>query len=177
MSFQIGNQRAYIAKQREILGLPALPTTTTIGSFPQTEAFRSTCFAWATEAFRLATNGVRNDTQIHTHMCYCEFGDVMDAISALDADVISLETSRSQLQALDELATAHYANDVGPGVHDIHSPRVPAVDEIVALMKKAMILRPPERLWVNPDCGLKPLAGNHRCAEAHGRRCTAIAQW
>lgn len=116
---------------------------------------RAKYLAWATEAFRLATSGVKDDTQIHTHMCYCEFGDVMEAISALDADVISLETSRSQLQALDELAAAHYANDVGPGVYDIHSPRVPSVEQIVELMRKAMTLLPRERLWINPDCGLK----------------------
>ncbi len=122
---------------------------------PLRHADRPGYLAWATEAFRLATSGVRDDTQIHTHMCYCEFGDVMEAIAALDADVISLETSRSQLQALDELATSHYANDVGPGVYDIHSPRVPSVEEIVSLMKKAMTLLPKERLWVNPDCGLK----------------------
>jgi 5-methyltetrahydropteroyltriglutamate--homocysteine methyltransferase len=122
---------------------------------PLRRADRPAYLTWATEAFRLATSGVRDDTQIHTHMCYCEFGDVMEAIAALDADVISLETSRSQLQALDELAAAHYANDVGPGVYDIHSPRVPGVEEITALMKKAMALLPKERLWVNPDCGLK----------------------
>jgi 5-methyltetrahydropteroyltriglutamate--homocysteine methyltransferase len=122
---------------------------------PLRRADRPAYLQWATEAFRLATSGVRDGTQIHTHMCYCEFGDVMDAIAALDADVISLETSRSQLQALDELASARYANDVGPGVYDIHSPRVPSTEEIVALMKKAMNLLPKERLWINPDCGLK----------------------
>jgi 5-methyltetrahydropteroyltriglutamate--homocysteine methyltransferase len=122
---------------------------------PLRRSERPSYLAWATEAFRLATSGVRDETQIHTHMCYCEFGDVMDAIAALDADVISLETSRSQLQALDELAAARYANDVGPGVYDIHSPRVPGVEEITALMVKAMNLLPKERLWINPDCGLK----------------------
>jgi 5-methyltetrahydropteroyltriglutamate--homocysteine methyltransferase len=122
---------------------------------PLRRADRAAYLAWATEAFRLATSGVRDETQIHTHMCYCEFGDVLEAIAALDADVISLETSRSQLQALNELAAARYANDVGPGVYDIHSPRVPSVEEIAALMAKAMKLLPKERLWINPDCGLK----------------------
>lgn len=122
---------------------------------PLRRADQAAYLAWATEAFRLATSGVRDETQIHTHMCYAEFGDIMGAISALDADVISLETSRSQMQALDELATAHYANDVGPGVYDIHSPRVPSVEEMSNLLHKAATLLPAERLWVNPDCGLK----------------------
>jgi 5-methyltetrahydropteroyltriglutamate--homocysteine methyltransferase len=122
---------------------------------PLRRADQAAYLAWATEAFRLATSSVRDATQIHTHMCYAEFGDIMGAIAALDADVISLETSRSQLQALDELAAAHYANDVGPGVYDIHSPRVPTVEEMVELLRKAVTLLPAERLWVNPDCGLK----------------------
>ncbi|MFE3883366.1 5-methyltetrahydropteroyltriglutamate--homocysteine S-methyltransferase [Streptomyces lydicus] len=111
--------------------------------------------AWATEAFRLTTGGVRPDTQIHTHMCYAEFGDILRAIDDLDADVISLEAARSHMQVAGELATAGYPREVGPGVYDIHSPRVPGVDEATALLRKGLEAIPAERLWVNPDCGLK----------------------
>ncbi|GGY02106.1 5-methyltetrahydropteroyltriglutamate--homocysteine S-methyltransferase [Streptomyces hiroshimensis] len=111
--------------------------------------------AWATEAFRLSTSGVRPDTQIHTHMCYAEFGDVLQAIDDLDADVISLEAARSHMQVAAELAVAGYPREVGPGVYDIHSPRVPGADEAAALLRKGLEAIPGERLWVNPDCGLK----------------------
>lgn len=111
--------------------------------------------AWATESFRLATGAVRADTQIHTHMCYAEFGDIVSAIVDLDADVISLEAARSHMQVADELATAGYPNEVGPGVYDIHSPRVPDADEVASLLRKGLGAIPAERLWVNPDCGLK----------------------
>ncbi|MBC2906201.1 5-methyltetrahydropteroyltriglutamate--homocysteine S-methyltransferase [Streptomyces cupreus] len=111
--------------------------------------------AWATEAFRLTTSGVRPDTQIHTHMCYAEFGDILAAIEDLDADVISLEAARSHMQVAGELATAGYPREVGPGVYDIHSPRVPGADEVAALLRKGLEAIPAERLWVNPDCGLK----------------------
>ncbi|WP_077063740.1 5-methyltetrahydropteroyltriglutamate--homocysteine S-methyltransferase [Streptomyces sp. MP131-18] len=111
--------------------------------------------AWATEAFRLTTGGARPDTQIHTHMCYAEFGDVLDAIDDLDADVISLEAARSHMQVAVELAGAHYPREVGPGVYDIHAPRVPGAAEVAALLRKGLEAIPAERLWVNPDCGLK----------------------
>ncbi|MCX4695353.1 5-methyltetrahydropteroyltriglutamate--homocysteine S-methyltransferase [Streptomyces sp. NBC_01408] len=111
--------------------------------------------AWATESFRLTTSGVRPDTQIHTHMCYAEFGDILQAIDDLDADVISLEAARSHMQVADELATAGYPREVGPGVWDIHSPRVPSTAEAAALLRKGLEAIPAERLWVNPDCGLK----------------------
>ncbi|MCX4587215.1 5-methyltetrahydropteroyltriglutamate--homocysteine S-methyltransferase [Streptomyces sp. NBC_01481] len=111
--------------------------------------------AWATEAFRLTTGGVRPDTQIHTHMCYAEFGDILRAIDDLDADVISLEAARSHMQVAGELATAGYPREVGPGVYDIHSPRVPSAQEATALLRKGLEAIPAERLWVNPDCGLK----------------------
>ncbi|UQA92451.1 5-methyltetrahydropteroyltriglutamate--homocysteine S-methyltransferase [Streptomyces halobius] len=111
--------------------------------------------AWATEAFRLTTAGVRPDTQIHTHMCYAEFGDILRAIDDLDADVISLEAARSHMQVAGELAGAGYPREVGPGVYDIHSPRVPSAQEVVALLRKGLEAIPAERLWVNPDCGLK----------------------
>lgn len=111
--------------------------------------------AWATEAFRLTTGGVRPDTQIHTHMCYAEFGDILRAIDDLDADVISLEAARSHMQVAGELATAGYPREVGPGVYDIHSPRVPSAAEAATLLHKGLEAIAPERLWVNPDCGLK----------------------
>ncbi|MFI6334091.1 5-methyltetrahydropteroyltriglutamate--homocysteine S-methyltransferase [Streptomyces sp. NPDC050535] len=111
--------------------------------------------AWATEAFRLSTGGVRPDTQIHTHMCYAEFGDIVRAIDDLDADVISLEAARSHMQVARELAEHGYPREAGPGVYDIHSPRVPSADEASALLRKGLEAIPAERLWVNPDCGLK----------------------
>ncbi|WP_256107280.1 5-methyltetrahydropteroyltriglutamate--homocysteine S-methyltransferase [Streptomyces sp. ODS05-4] len=111
--------------------------------------------AWATEAFRLSTAGVRPDTQIHTHMCYAEFGDVVQAIDDLDADVISLEAARSHMQIAHELAGHGYPREAGPGVYDIHSPRVPSAEEAAALLRTGLEAIPAERLWVNPDCGLK----------------------
>ncbi|MEV7192171.1 5-methyltetrahydropteroyltriglutamate--homocysteine S-methyltransferase [Streptomyces sp. NPDC093510] len=111
--------------------------------------------AWATESFRLTTSGVRPDTQIHTHMCYAEFGDVVQAIDDLDADVISLEAARSHMQVARELAAHGYPREAGPGVYDIHSPRVPSAEEAAALLRKGLDAIPAERLWVNPDCGLK----------------------
>ncbi|MGW8667764.1 5-methyltetrahydropteroyltriglutamate--homocysteine S-methyltransferase [Streptomyces niveus] len=111
--------------------------------------------AWATESFRLTTAGVRPETQIHTHMCYAEFGDIVQAIDDLDADVISLEAARSHMQVAGELAAHGYPREAGPGVYDIHSPRVPSAEEATALLRKGLEAIPAERLWVNPDCGLK----------------------
>ncbi|WP_171163698.1 5-methyltetrahydropteroyltriglutamate--homocysteine S-methyltransferase [Streptomyces sp. I05A-00742] len=110
---------------------------------------------WATEAFRLTTGGVRPDTQIHTHMCYAEFGDIVQAIDDLDADVISLEAARSHMQVARELAAHGYPREAGPGVYDIHSPRVPGAEEAAGLLRTGLEAIPAERLWVNPDCGLK----------------------
>ncbi|MGM0562990.1 MAG: 5-methyltetrahydropteroyltriglutamate--homocysteine S-methyltransferase [Pseudomonadota bacterium] len=110
---------------------------------------------WAVESFRLAVSGVGDETQIHTHMCYAEFNDIIESIAALDADVITIETSRSDMELLDAFADFNYPNEIGPGVYDIHSPRVPNEAEMVRLMEKAAELIPAERLWVNPDCGLK----------------------
>ncbi|MEO3973297.1 5-methyltetrahydropteroyltriglutamate--homocysteine S-methyltransferase [Streptomyces sp. CAU 1734] len=110
---------------------------------------------WATESFRLTTAGVRPETQIHTHMCYAEFGDIVQAIDDLDADVISLEAARSHMQVATELAAHGYPREAGPGVYDIHSPRVPSAEEAAALLRKGLTAIPAERLWVNPDCGLK----------------------
>ena len=97
----------------------------------------------------------KDDTQIHTHMCYCEFNDIMDSIAALDADVITIETSRSDMELLESFEEFDYPNEIGPGVYDIHSPNVPSVEWIESLLKKAAKRIPAERLWVNPDCGLK----------------------
>jgi 5-methyltetrahydropteroyltriglutamate--homocysteine methyltransferase len=110
---------------------------------------------WAARAFRIAASAVRDETQIHTHMCYSEFNDILPAIAALDADVITIETSRSNMQLLDAFGDYAYPNDIGPGVYDIHSPRVPAAAEMLTLLRRALHVVPPERLWVNPDCGLK----------------------
>ena len=109
----------------------------------------------AVEAFRLTTAGLRDETQVHTHMCYAEFGDVLRAIIDMDADVISLEAARSQMAIVADLARAEYPNEVGPGVWDIHSPRVPSVEEIAGHLYTATGAFPAQRLWVNPDCGLK----------------------
>lgn len=113
---------------------------------------------WAVDAFRLCASGVRDETQIHTHMCYSEFNDVIESIAAMDADVITIETSRSQMELLEAFRAFDYPNDIGPGVYDIHSPRVPEVEEMVRLLEKAAERIPAERLWVNPDCGLKTRA-------------------
>ncbi|MDG2942731.1 5-methyltetrahydropteroyltriglutamate--homocysteine S-methyltransferase [Exercitatus varius] len=110
---------------------------------------------WAGEAFRLSSMGCQDDTQIHTHMCYSEFNDILPAIAGLDADVITIETSRSDMELLTAFGDFKYPNDIGPGVYDIHSPRVPTAAEIEHLLRKALQVVPKERLWVNPDCGLK----------------------
>ncbi|MFZ4237136.1 5-methyltetrahydropteroyltriglutamate--homocysteine S-methyltransferase [Streptomyces murinus] len=129
---------------------PALRET-----LPLRAADRPGYLDWATEAFRLSTCGVRPDTQIHTHMCYAEFGDIVRAIDDLDADVISLEAARSHMQVARELADHGYPREAGPGVYDIHSPRVPSAEEAAGLLRTGLGAIPAERLWVNPDCGLK----------------------
>src|SRR5690606_11882720 len=105
--------------------------------------------------FRIAANGVADETQIHTHMCYSEFGDILDAIARMDADVITIETSRSNMDLLDAFRSFAYPNAIGPGVYDIHSPNVPPVDEIVHRVRLTAERIPIDRLWINPDCGLK----------------------
>lgn len=110
---------------------------------------------WAVNAFRLSYAGVKDETQIHTHMCYAEFSDIIQNITALDADVITIECSRSQMELLDAFNVYEYPNDIGPGVYDIHSPRVPSINEMIDLLKKAAAVIPKENIWVNPDCGLK----------------------
>jgi 5-methyltetrahydropteroyltriglutamate--homocysteine methyltransferase len=110
---------------------------------------------WAVRAFKVSACCVRDDTQVHTHMCYSEFNDILPSIAAMDADVITIETSRSAMELLDGFGAFHYPNEIGPGVYDIHSPRVPSVEAMVRLLRRAAEVIPPERLWVNPDCGLK----------------------
>ncbi|BDH05996.1 5-methyltetrahydropteroyltriglutamate--homocysteine S-methyltransferase [Streptomyces seoulensis] len=132
---------------------PALRET-----LPLRAADRAAYLAWATEAFRLTTAGVRPATQVHTHMCYAEFGDIVRAIDDLDADVISLEAARSHMQVARELAAHGYPREAGPGVYDIHSPRVPSAEEAAELLRTGLRAIPAERLWVNPDCGLKTRA-------------------
>lgn len=122
---------------------------------PLKTSAREAYLKWSVECFRLATSGVADDTQIHTHMCYSEFDEIMQAIISMDADVISIEAARSGMDLLASLSKHNYPNAIGPGVYDIHSPLVPAKDDISALLKKALQVVPAERLWVNPDCGLK----------------------
>jgi 5-methyltetrahydropteroyltriglutamate--homocysteine methyltransferase len=110
---------------------------------------------WAVRAFKLVSSGVADETQIHTHMCYAEFNDILPSIAALDADVITIETSRSDMELLEGFGEFRYPNEIGPGVYDIHSPRVPDAGEMLKLLEKAERVIPLERLWVNPDCGLK----------------------
>jgi 5-methyltetrahydropteroyltriglutamate--homocysteine methyltransferase len=110
---------------------------------------------WAVSAFRISASGVQDDTQIHTHMCYSEFNDIIESIADMDADVITIETSRSQMELLDVFADFKYPNEIGPGVYDIHSPRVPQKEEMISLLKKAKAVISETQLWVNPDCGLK----------------------
>jgi 5-methyltetrahydropteroyltriglutamate--homocysteine methyltransferase len=122
---------------------------------PLRRAQWKTYLEWAARAFRVSASGVRDETQIHTHMCYSEFNDILPEIAAMDADVITIETSRSDMELLRGFGDFNYPNEIGPGVYDIHSPRVPSTDEMAALLRKAGDVVPRENLWVNPDCGLK----------------------
>ncbi len=131
----------------------------------------------AVDDFRIASSGVTNQTQIHTHMCYSDFNDIIGAIGAMDADVISIETSRSQMELLNAFVVYRYPNEIGPGVYDIHSPRVPTADEMIELLKKASGVIRADQIWVNPDCGLKTrgwpeveLALTHMVAAARSMR-------
>ena len=110
---------------------------------------------WAIQAFRITANGVNDKTQIHTHMCYSEFNDIIASIADMDADVITIETSRSDMELLDVFEEFNYPNAIGPGVYDIHSPNIPTSTEMITLMEKAAQRISTEQLWVNPDCGLK----------------------
>jgi 5-methyltetrahydropteroyltriglutamate--homocysteine methyltransferase len=122
---------------------------------PLRQRDRDAYLSWAVSSFRLAAARVRDTTQIHTHMCYAEFNDIMDAVAALDADVISIETSRSRMQLLDAFTRHRYPNGIGPGVYDIHSPRVPEAKEMLELLRRARMQLSADQIWVNPDCGLK----------------------
>jgi 5-methyltetrahydropteroyltriglutamate--homocysteine methyltransferase len=122
---------------------------------PLRDADRQAYLDWAVGSFRLSYFGVKDSTQIHTHMCYSEFNDIMPAIAAMDADVISIETSRSHMELLEAFVDFHYPNQIGPGVYDIHSPRLPNVAGMVELLELAAARLKPEQIWVNPDCGLK----------------------
>ncbi len=122
---------------------------------PLRQNARSAYLTWAVECFKLASTGVEDSTQIHTHMCYSEFNDIITAIGQMDADVISIEASRSKMELLDAFRQYHYPNDIGPGVYDIHSPRVPSQPEMVSLLESALGVLDSGQLWVNPDCGLK----------------------
>jgi 5-methyltetrahydropteroyltriglutamate--homocysteine methyltransferase len=117
-----------------------------------------TYLKWAVNSFRLSAAGVRDETQIHTHMCYAEFNDIIHSIGDMDADVISIETSRSQMELLEAFVNYKYPNEIGPGVYDIHSPRVPETHEMLVLLEKAAMVLDPSQIWVNPDCGLKTRA-------------------
>ena len=110
---------------------------------------------WSVGAFRLATGGAASATQIHTHLCYSEFGVILDAVRALDADVTSIEAARSRMDVVDDIGSSGFDHGIGPGVYDIHSPRVPSVDEVVELIERASAVVPERALWINPDCGLK----------------------
>lgn len=122
---------------------------------PLRKARQADYLAWAEKAFRLSSSGVQADTQIHTHMCYSSFNEIIQSIANLDADVITIETSRSDMKLLDVFREFKYPNDIGPGVYDIHSPRIPTVKEIETLIEHATEYLPKERIWINPDCGLK----------------------
>ncbi|MBV9229228.1 MAG: 5-methyltetrahydropteroyltriglutamate--homocysteine S-methyltransferase, partial [Chloroflexi bacterium] len=122
---------------------------------PLRRADWETYLRWAVDCFRLTVASVRDETQIHTHMCYAEFEDILEAIGAMDADVISIEASRSQLDLLKAFVTYHYPNAIGPGIYDIHSPRVPSQHECEERLEKILAVLPGEQVWVNPDCGLK----------------------
>jgi 5-methyltetrahydropteroyltriglutamate--homocysteine methyltransferase len=122
---------------------------------PLRRAQRPAYLAWAARAFRIAASAVADATQIHTHMCYAEFNDILPDIAAMDADVITIETSRSAMALLRGFGAFRYPNEIGPGVYDVHSPRVPPAEEMVELLRRAAAVVPAEHLWVNPDCGLK----------------------
>jgi 5-methyltetrahydropteroyltriglutamate--homocysteine methyltransferase len=122
---------------------------------PLREVDRPEYLRWAVESFRLASSDVTDATQIHTHMCYSDFNNIVEAVAQLDADVISMETARSNMELLDAFIQFQYPNEIGPGVYDIHSPQIPTVESILALLEKALKVLKPEQLWVNPDCGLK----------------------
>ncbi|WP_345104483.1 5-methyltetrahydropteroyltriglutamate--homocysteine S-methyltransferase [Mucilaginibacter panaciglaebae] len=144
-----------VALEQAGIGIIQIDEAAIREGLPLRKAKRPHYLDWAVKAFRITAGGVEDKTQIHTHMCYSEFNDIIKHIAAMDADVITIETSRSQMELLLAFAHFEYPNEIGPGVYDIHSPRVPGVDEMVSLLAKAADLLPAQNLWVNPDCGLK----------------------
>ena len=141
----------------EAAGLPAIQIDEPAlrEGMPLRRADRADYMRWAVDCFRIASSGVRDETQIHTHMCYSEFNEIIDMIAELDADVISIEASRSDMQLLHAFVRSSYPNEIGPGVYDIHSPRVPSAEEMEDLLAEATAVLSPQQVWVNPDCGLK----------------------
>ena len=122
---------------------------------PLRHADWQTYLSWATNCFRLVSSDVLDETQIHTHMCYSEFNEIIEAIASMDADVISIEASRSQLELLNTFVTSRYPNEIGPGIYDIHSPRIPSREECEEILSRVLEVLPIDQVWVNPDCGLK----------------------
>lgn len=144
-----------VALEKAGIGIVQIDEAAIREGLPLRKAKRPHYLDWAVKAFRVTASGVEDKTQIHTHMCYSEFNDIIEHIAAMDADVITIETSRSQMELLHAFAHFEYPNEIGPGVYDIHSPRVPSKEEMVSLLIKAADLLPAQNLWVNPDCGLK----------------------
>jgi 5-methyltetrahydropteroyltriglutamate--homocysteine methyltransferase len=144
-----------VALEKAGIGIIQIDEAAIREGLPLRRAKRPHYLDWAVAAFRITAGGVQDRTQIHTHMCYSEFNDIIEHIAAMDADVITIETSRSQMELLQAFAHFEYPNEIGPGVYDIHSPRVPSTEEMVSLLAKAADLLPARNLWVNPDCGLK----------------------
>lgn len=144
-----------VALEKAGIGIVQIDEAAIREGLPLRKAKRPHYLDWAVKAFRVTASGVEDSTQIHTHMCYSEFNDIIEHIAAMDADVITIETSRSQMELLHAFAHFEYPNEIGPGVYDIHSPRVPGKEEMVSLLTKAADLLPAQNLWVNPDCGLK----------------------
>lgn len=144
-----------VALEKAGIGIIQIDEPAIREGLPLRKADREQYLQWAVRAFRVAASGVKDETQVHTHMCYSEFNDIIRHIAAMDADVITIETSRSQMELLEAFADFRYPNEIGPGVYDIHSPRVPTQAEMLALLQKAAERLPVRNLWVNPDCGLK----------------------
>lgn len=144
-----------LALEKTGIGIIQIDEAAIREGLPLRKSKRANYLEWAVRAFRVTASGVEDRTQIHTHMCYSEFNDIIEHIAAMDADVITIETSRSQMELLQAFAHFDYPNEIGPGVYDIHSPRVPSTEEMTALLVKAAHLLPAQNLWVNPDCGLK----------------------
>lgn len=144
-----------LALEKAGIGIVQIDEAAIREGLPLRKAKHAHYLNWAVQAFRITAGGVQDQTQIHTHMCYSEFNHIIEHIAAMDADVITIETSRSQMELLEVFANFDYPNEIGPGVYDIHSPRVPTTEEMTELLEKAAKLLPARNLWVNPDCGLK----------------------